>query len=117
MSSIIDCNVQPVAAGSVGRGGPAEVLPGALERWVAKVLHAARNNFTAWRRYRRTLHELGKLDDWALRDIGLTRADLPKGASAGDLRGIAETLLASRPLRRRQEFPVLQDRHWDGRRR
>ncbi len=28
-------------------------------------------------RYRKTLHELNRLDDRMLRDIGLSRADLP----------------------------------------
>ncbi|HZP20975.1 MAG TPA: DUF1127 domain-containing protein [Bauldia sp.] len=74
---------------------PALVL-GRIESLIAGLLFAMAEGFTAWRMRRRTNFELGKLDDWLLRDIGLSRSDLPKAATAGDLRGIAELLTPSK---------------------
>ena len=39
--------------------------------------------FTAWRRYRLAVRQLGDLDDRALRDIGLTRSQIRKAAFYG----------------------------------
>jgi uncharacterized protein YjiS (DUF1127 family) len=97
MSSIVDCNSRQFAAEAADRGSPASLPLGFLERWVGTALLAAAKSLTARRRYHRTLRELDKLDDWTLRDIGLTRTDLPGCASAVDLRGIAELLTPSRP--------------------
>src|SRR3954447_18998516 len=105
MSSIVDCDDQPLAPEAVNRGGRAGELPG-LERWRATALRNACKSFFAWRHYRETLHELGKPDDHTLQDIGLTRADLPAGASAGDLRGIAELLTPVRGAGRDTWFAV-----------
>jgi len=39
--------------------------------------------FAAWRRYRTAVHQLADLDDRALRDIGLNRAQIRSAALHG----------------------------------
>ena len=100
MSSIVDYNGRPLAAGAANRGIRSVLSLGFLERWVATVLLAATKSFTDSATPPPDLRELSRLDDWTLRDIGLTRSDLPRCASAADLRGIAELLTPSRPADR-----------------
>lgn len=73
-----------------------------IERSIAAVLLAVAEGFITWRLHRRTLYELGKLDDWMLRDIGLSRADLPNAVGAADLRGIAQLLTSAQFERRKR---------------
>lgn len=35
-------------------------------------------NFNNWRRYRSTCHQLNRLSDRELNDVGLTRYDIPR---------------------------------------
>ena len=44
--------------------------------WIASLLAA----FSTWRRYRNTRRELARLDDRALRDIGLNRTEIKSRA-------------------------------------
>ena len=60
--------------------------------WTATALAHVRDRTARWQSERATARELGRLDDHMLRDIGLSRADLPRSASRGDLRGVAEIL-------------------------
>lgn len=36
-----------------------------------------RQSFNRWRQYRQTCNELGRMDDRELRDLGITRGDIP----------------------------------------
>ena len=36
-----------------------------------------RQSYNRWRQYRQTCNELGRMDDRELRDIGITRSDIP----------------------------------------
>ena len=42
------------------------------------LISRVRETYTAWRLRRETRNQLSRLNDWTLRDIGLTRADIER---------------------------------------
>ena len=60
--------------------------PGRLRARVAAMLGHAMAAVAEWRRRRQTCRALAVLDDHMLKDLGLTRSDLP-GWTEGDIRG------------------------------
>ena len=112
MSAIVDYRHRLIAAEAVADRARAGASLGALRRWIAAGLVAAGKGLVAWRRRRRTLFELRHLDDRTLRDIGVSPADLPKCAAAGDLRGIAELLVPSQPTGKERSAREVRINNW-----
>jgi uncharacterized protein YjiS (DUF1127 family) len=93
MSTVVECHDRRVTADGIHQAGHALDR---VERWVSRLVAVIETAVTAWREHRRTIRELGKLDERMLRDIGVDPAAIQASGSAGDLRGIANLLTPPR---------------------